>query len=36
VVELDNAETVTTEIIMGARKLVVQSGAKAFMEGEFS
>ena len=34
-VELDDAETVTAEIIMGAGKLVVQSGTKALMEGEF-
>ena len=34
-VELDDAETVTAEIIMGAGKLVVQSGTEALMEGEF-
>lgn len=33
--DLEDAESVTAEIIMGAGKLVVQSGTKALMEGEF-
>ncbi len=35
VIDLEDAESVTAEIIMGAGKLVVQSGTEALMEGEF-
>ena len=35
VIDPEDAESVTAEIIMGAGKLVVQSGTEALMEGEF-
>ncbi len=35
VIDLEDAESVTAEIMMGAGKLVVQSGTEALMEGEF-
>jgi hypothetical protein len=35
VIDLEDAESVTAEIMMGAGKLAVQSGTEALMEGEF-
>ncbi len=35
VIDAEDADSVTVEIIMGAGKLIVQSGAEALMEGEF-
>ena len=35
VIDVEDADSVTAEIVMGAGKLVVQSGTEALMEGEF-
>ena len=35
VIDAEDADSVTAEIVMGAGKLVVQSGTEALMEGEF-
>ena len=35
VIDAENADSVTAEIVMGAGKLEVQSGTEALMEGEF-